>query len=110
MPDNSQDGFTDWEIQEFIRSFKSYRPEFYLRALCASTGIDKFFPGRGQSSLIKKAVEICKECPVRFECHKYAVENGIEHGVWGGSTPDQRTKWIQRNVTVEDSWNELTLE
>lgn len=102
--------FAEWEIKEFINSFKESRPNFYLKAVCAGTGINTFFPGRGQSSLVKKAVQVCKGCPVQFECHEYAINNAIEHGVWGGSTPDQRTQWIQKDITVSDAWEQLNLE
>ena len=38
------------------------------------------------------AVAICKDCPVRAECLRMALEEEIWHGVWGGLTPGQRTQ------------------
>lgn len=53
----------------------------------AAAGVD-FFPGRGQSS--QPAKEVCAKCRVREECLEFALENVIQHGVWGGLTERQR--------------------
>ncbi len=37
-----------------------------------------------------RAANFCLDCPVMFECAQYAVDNKIEHGVWGGLTPSDR--------------------
>lgn len=34
--------------------------------------------------LKRQAVEVCRICPVRIACLKFAVLNNIEYGVWGG--------------------------
>lgn len=100
--------YSDYEILEFIRVLEESRPNFYWLALCRNSNTKEFFPGRGQSSKIKKAVEMCLYCPVQYECHEYAIDNKIEHGVWGGSTPEQRARWIQNDVTVHNAWLEIT--
>lgn len=35
---------------------------------------------------------LCKCCPVQAECLAYAMQNAIEHGVWGGLDGGQRRK------------------
>jgi WhiB family redox-sensing transcriptional regulator len=40
-------------------------------------------------SLAKK---ICGECPVAQECLKFAIDEKINFGVWGGLTGDERMK------------------
>jgi len=69
-----------------------------------------FFPGQGQSAVMKEAIEICFTCPVQKECHEYALENKIDHGVWGGSSADQRRLWIKENTSIVNAWEELLLK
>lgn len=40
--------------------------------------------GRLRESLIGKAQAICAGCEVRKECFRFAKNNKIGHGVWGG--------------------------
>jgi len=101
--------YTDFEIYDFIRALEDARPNFYWLALCRANDVSEFFPGRGQSSKIKKAVEICLYCPVQQECLEYALKNEIEHGVWGGSTPERRTRWIKEKISAHDAWLEIDL-
>lgn len=57
---------------------------------CRDHDPDVFFVrGAAQS---KRAIRICERCPVREECLDYALENGIEYGVWGGMTERQRRR------------------
>lgn len=36
---------------------------------------------------------VCGRCPIKIQCFQYAIENDIQHGVWGGSVPAQRTAY-----------------
>jgi hypothetical protein len=38
------------------------------------------------------AKRYCLVCPVRMECLRYAMSNGIREGIWGGLAPEERTK------------------
>jgi len=100
--------FTEFEIYQFINTLADARPDFYNYAACKNQGIANFFPGRGKSSVIKKAINTCRFCPVQYECFEYAMNTQTEDGVWGGSTPEERTKLIQANISVEEAW--LSLE
>lgn len=33
---------------------------------------------------IKACVIMCSNCPVRIQCLNFAIDEGIEHGIWGG--------------------------
>lgn len=62
------------------------------KAECATIPRISFFPvGRSSS---KEALAACARCEVAEECLKYALENTITHGIWGGKTESQRKKMV----------------
>ena len=52
------------------------------RGLCRDIAPSVFFPSDGVGVEIARA--ICADCPVSRPCLEYALENKIDHGVWGG--------------------------
>ena len=60
---------------------------------CASADPDLFYPlslvGRSASQ-IRRAKAICARCPVRNPCLSFALANSDAHGIWGGTTGDER--------------------
>lgn len=38
----------------------------------------------------------CSICPVRAECLEFALAGRIEHGVWGGTIPEEREVLLSR--------------
>ena len=61
-----------------------------LQANCLGVHPDLFFPDRGASARQAKAV--CKGCAVREQCLEYALDNGENYGVWGGTTERDRRR------------------
>ncbi|NDL60039.1 WhiB family transcriptional regulator [Phytoactinopolyspora mesophila] len=62
-------------------------------ARCRKTDPEVFFPiGSVGPALdqIDAAKRICAQCRVDAECLAYALETGQDHGVWGGTTPEER--------------------
>lgn len=59
-------------------------------ALCAQTDPDVFYPEKGGSTA--PATSICSSCQVRQECLEYAVTNDIRHGIWGGTSDNDRKR------------------
>jgi WhiB family redox-sensing transcriptional regulator len=53
-----------------------------------------FFPSDGVGVEIAK--RICVECPVKQACLEYALENRIDHGVWGGTSERQRRRILKK--------------
>lgn len=46
----------------------------------------------------QRAKEICSECSVQTSCLQYALEIREQHGIWGGSTENERRDlWTARN-------------
>jgi WhiB family redox-sensing transcriptional regulator len=53
-----------------------------------------FFPSDGVG--VESARTICGTCPVREACLEYALENRIDHGVWGGCSERERRRIARR--------------
>ena len=60
-------------------------------AACAETGPELFFPGKGESTRMARA--ICGGCEVRAECLRDALDTDDVHfGVRGGLPPRGRRR------------------
>jgi WhiB family redox-sensing transcriptional regulator len=69
--------------------------EWRAAGACLAADPEIFFPvsGAGASARqIDLAKRICAHCQVRQECLAFAMRNGESHGIWGGTTPEDRTK------------------
>lgn len=53
-----------------------------------------FFPSDGAG--VDRARKICKECPVLGTCLEFALEERIDHGVWGGCSERERRRILKR--------------
>ena len=64
------------------------RGEWISQAHCRNVDPDELFvKGAAQ----RKAVAICRHCPVVLQCRADALDNKVEFGVWGGMT--ERSCW-----------------
>ncbi len=74
-------------------------------AACRSADPELFFPvsgtgpGRADAAAAKA---LCATCMIRRQCLDYAVECGPLHGVWGGTSEDERRKLALDRRTVPD--------
>jgi WhiB family transcriptional regulator, redox-sensing transcriptional regulator len=73
-------------------------------AACRGTGLDLFFPERGESA--EPARRVCAACPVRQPCLDYAITNRITHDIWGGLTERERralrSGWVRATRRERD--------
>ncbi len=53
-----------------------------------------FFPSDGVG--VEIARKICADCQVKEPCLEYALENRIDHGVWGGCSERERRRILRR--------------
>ncbi|MER7805346.1 WhiB family transcriptional regulator [Streptomyces parvulus] len=53
-----------------------------------------------------RAKALCTGCPVRTDCLALALDERIEHGIWGGMTERERRALLKRRPTVT-SWGNL---
>lgn len=53
----------------------------------------------------------CHGCPVRLECLTEAMPRDIrwDAGIWGGTTPKQRSDIRHKTVSVTDVWHRLDM-
>lgn len=76
------------------------------RAACRDQDPELFFPvselGPGASQ-VAEAKAVCARCPVRVECLRYAVEGGLDHGIFGGTTPTERRQLTRRSGTQKQA-------
>ena len=42
-----------------------------------------------------RAKQICQECSVQMDCLDYALSIREQHGIWGGSTENERREQFQ---------------
>jgi WhiB family transcriptional regulator, redox-sensing transcriptional regulator len=59
-------------------------------ARCRDVDPQVFFPNDGPG--VQAAQRYCAECLVRESCLEYALENHIQHGVWGGASERARRR------------------
>ena len=68
-------------------------------ARCRDVDPEVFFPNDGPG--VQTAQRYCAECLVRESCLEYALENNIQHGVWGGASERGRRRIAhQRRLSV----------
>ena len=44
---------------------------------------------------LARARESCLACPDRVPCAEYGIAHSRDHGVWGGTTPDERRRLLR---------------
>ncbi|MGQ0615909.1 MAG: WhiB family transcriptional regulator [Acidimicrobiia bacterium] len=64
------------------------------KGLCREIPPATFFPSDGVG--VDVARRICATCPVKAPCLEYALENRIDHGVWGGCSERERRRILKR--------------
>jgi WhiB family redox-sensing transcriptional regulator len=82
-------------------------------ASCRSEDPETFFPNGNDevaARQIEQAKAICAGCGVRSVCLEYAVLSGIQYGVWGGCSEDERrTLSLKRGVSRTGGSETLSL-
>lgn len=57
---------------------------------CRDYPAETFFPRTGVGVITTQ--KICGACPVAEECLEYALENHVDHGIWGGKSERERRR------------------
>ncbi len=95
----------DWAA-EYARLLGGYQGNWRDQALCHDMDNVLFFPDRG--SVGRKALAVCKGCPVRYECLEYALGTEQAHGIWGGKTARERAHMITMRKNREKQLRMMT--
>ncbi len=82
---NYMDLLSEWELVDKDDRFKEH-------AACKDADPALFFPETAANRVYKEAIAICKTCTVYKDCMRYAINNKIPFGVWGGLSPKQRER------------------
>src|ERR1700742_3980173 len=81
------------------------RRDWWRSAACLEADPELFFPvsahGPGARE-IAKAKAVCAACRVRRQCLQYALATHQLHGVWGGTSEDERQLQARREREQRD--------
>ncbi|MER7488022.1 WhiB family transcriptional regulator [Streptomyces sp. NPDC126497] len=75
------------------------------RAACRTEDPDLFFPiGTTGPALMQteQAKAVCRRCPVREQCLRWALDTGQTIGVWGGTSETER-RALKRRIAARRS-------
>jgi len=67
--------------------------EWMADGKCREYPAGTFFPRDGVGVII--AQRICATCPVASQCLEYALENHVDHGIWGGCSERERRRILR---------------
>ncbi|HEY0817106.1 MAG TPA: WhiB family transcriptional regulator [Pseudonocardia sp.] len=76
-----------------------FNDEWRQRAACRDEDPELFFPVSEVGPAARQAdaaKAVCARCPVRERCLEYAVDNGLDHGIFGGTTEAERRELRRR--------------
>lgn len=65
-----------------------------VKGNCRDEPPSRFFPSDGVG--VEAAQRICQGCPVKSPCLEYALEQRVDHGVWGGASERERRRILKR--------------
>jgi WhiB family transcriptional regulator, redox-sensing transcriptional regulator len=69
------------------------RAGWWSRAACSTTDPELFFPISPSGpalAQVQRAKAICARCEIQQACFEYALAAGPIHGIWGGTTEEER--------------------
>lgn len=71
-------------------------------------GPNLFFPELGvggqndmSREILSAARRVCNSCPVEERCLEFAIQNGIQDGMWGGRTRAERKELRRRYLLLD---------
>ena len=80
------------------RNLMTYADEDWrAQSACLTADPELFFPlsSTGPSlEQLTEAKKICGQCPVQGECLEFALSTHQVHGVWGGTSEDERRELV----------------
>jgi WhiB family redox-sensing transcriptional regulator len=68
--------------------------DWMIKGKCKDLDPAIFFPNDWVG--VQVAQRICAECPVKSPCLEYALQNRVDHGVWGGASERERRRILRK--------------
>ena len=78
-------------------------PAWVVEGSCVGLDPELFFPINGSDSTIPVAKRVCADCVVRVECLTYALDNSLDHGIWGGLTELERRRIRNPDIPISEA-------
>ncbi|MET7995698.1 WhiB family transcriptional regulator [Amycolatopsis sp. NPDC005232] len=69
-------------------------------AACTSEDPELFFPLPHARPQIRHAKAVCAACPVRLNCLHLALGHGLDHGIFGGFTAEERRGLVRHTSSA----------
>lgn len=90
---NYMDLLSEWELVNRDTSWMEF-------ARCRGADRTLFFAEQGAGWHAKhvEAKKYCADCIVYKNCMKFAIDNRISHGIWGGLSPTERRRYWDTGV------------
>lgn len=77
-----------------------------VKGNCRDEPPARFFPSDGVG--VEAAQRICAGCPVKSPCLEYALEQRVDHGVWGGASERERRRILKRRRDAAEAPSPVT--
>ncbi len=77
---------------------------FMQFAKCKGVKTPDFFFS-DQTKGTNEAIAFCQDCPVKVPCGQFAMDNNIDHGIWGGLSVRSRRKIKSLKKRLESTKN-----
>lgn len=90
-------GVCDQHSVQPLKTLRTFRSEPWShQAACRGADPNIFFPERGDHVAVRRAVQVCRTCPVVADCLNYVLRIGEKDGVFAGLTGAQRRRLRRR--------------
>lgn len=90
-------------MNDELREISKTRPDWFVLGECNGLSVRWFFPERGES--ITEVRKVCKRCVIKTDCLEFAMDNDIQHGIWGGTSERERRS-IRRRRKMQNGQNQ----
>ena len=85
----------------YVAGDETKAPRWYSDAACANLGVDDFYPASGATVATRNIKQqMCGPCPVRSECLLMALKRDDMHGVWGGTSANERDGFVKGRLPL----------
>lgn len=93
---------------------EDWRQRAACRGIVAKEGnFDTFFPKGDEfvtrnspAKTTRTAAVMCAGCPVKHECHDYAMYHNIPYGTWGGKNRSERSTGRKHRVQARKEFEQ----